>query len=258
MMRFVSRLKAFVSAPIRDVVGKGIYVATAGATARQRQIEVVANNVANASTPGFRKVGLAFEEVLGDDLNAPNRHLVGASEPRLSTEAGPIQETGRDLDLALTGDGYFVTEDFAGNQFLQRTVSLRLTEDGKFVDSAGRELRMDHSGEVDPNKAIAIDARGMMTQEDQVIGRIEVRALFENEAALEPVGGGAYTTNERSGPGLPVETSHVVQGALEGSNVVPVESMVELITAEREFQSLTKVIQAYREADDALIDSTNR
>ncbi len=239
-------------------MGKGIYVATSGATARQRHIDIIANNVANASTPGFRKVGLAFEELMKDDLNAPNRHLVGVGEGRLSTAAGPIQETGRPLDLALTGDGYFVTEDGVGNQFLNRTVSLRLTEGGQFLDQNGRELKMNQVGEVDPAKPIAIDIHGMMSQEDQVIGRVEVRSLFIDEHALEPVGGGAYVTNERSGDGLPVETSHVMQGALEGSNVTPVESMVELITAERDFQSLTKVIQAYREADDSLVETVNR
>lgn len=239
-------------------MSNGIYVATSGATARQRQIEVVANNVANANTPGFRKVAVSFEELMEDDLKAPNRHLVGVGEARVSTEAGPIQETGRPLDIALTGDGYFVTEDATGNQFLNRTLSLRLTEDGKLLDHQGRELRMNQVGDITPNKAIAIDVHGVVSQEDQLIGRIEVRSLFMDEHALEPVGGGAYTMNERSGDGLPIETSHVMQGALEGSNVTPVESMVELITAERDFQSLTKVIQAYREADDSLVETANR
>lgn len=239
-------------------MSKGIYVATSGATARARQIEVVANNVANASTAGFRKVSVAFEEVLQDNLQAPNRHHVALTAPRTSTEAGPIQETGRPLDLALTGEGYFVTEDEQGNEFLNRTVSLRLTEDGELTDGANRKLRMDAASRIDPLKDITIDAHGVVSQGDDIVGQIEVRSLFIDERALEPVGGGAYVTNEQSGEGLPIETNHVFSGALEGSNVTPVESMVELITLERDFQSLTKVIHAYREADDALVDAAKK
>lgn len=231
-------------------------MAASGAIARARNIEVVANNVANASTPGFRKMQSGFEEVM-QSVQAPNRHHVALTEPRLSTALGALEETGNPRDLALTGPGYFVAED-GDDEVLLRTVSFRVTEDGKMVDGRGRELRAELSGDLDGRTPIEVDSHGVIRQADEVMGRLEVRGLFEDEAALTPVGGGAYRATDRSGPGIPLETSDVVAGAIERSNVTPVESMVELIQLERDFQSLTKVIQSYREADEGLIGAVSR
>lgn len=237
----------------------GIYVATSGAVARQNQIDVVANNLANATTAGHRSVEVTFEEVLRD-LRGGDRHMVATSTQRLSTEAGPIQFTDRPLDFAFDGAGFVKAEGRAGRSVLVRTGSLYVdNKDGTLRDAAGNAMINaddDKLIRLRPGLEAELTETGEVWQDGARVAQLTVLDV-PDPAELEPLGNGTYAPTEDSGEVFKVE-GNLKGGYLEGSNVVPVENMVEMIRLERGYQSTMKVIQAYREADDKLIQTSGR
>jgi flagellar basal-body rod protein FlgF len=235
----------------------GIYVATSGAVALERQLDVVANNLANATTTGFKALEVSFEEVLAD-AEAPNRHLVDAGPTRVDPSAGPVQQTGNPLDLALEGPGFFVADAGGGQRVLLRSVAARVAADGRLRDPAGRALELREGGglALDPARPVQIDPDGGVRQGGDVLGRL-LTADVVLPAGLAPLSAGAYQVTPESGAAVEVDT-RVISGALEGSNVQSVTSMVRLVRLERDSQSLMKVIQAYREADEGIIGAASR
>lgn len=229
----------------------GLYVATAGAVARQNQLDVVSNNLANATTPGYRSVDVGFQEVLAEE-QAPDRHLVAVAETRVDPRPGPMRATNNPLDLALDGAGYFALQGQPGVPVLTRTVSLRVEDSGLLVDQRGRPVMVDGDElHVDPSSPLTVSAEGEVTQGGQVLGRLSLYDVG-NGGGLSPLGDGLYTPNDASGPVYEVGAK-VLSGTVEGSNVETVGTMVKMIRLERDHQSLMKVIQAYREADEGLI-----
>lgn len=229
----------------------GLYVATAGAVARQNQLDVVSNNLANATTPGYRSVDVGFQEVLAEE-QAPDRHLVALAETRVDPRPGPLRSTGNPLDLSLEGRGYFALQGSPGVPVLTRTVSLKVDESGLLSDQRGRPVMVDGAElHVDPASPVAVTAEGEVTQGGQVLGRLSLYDVG-NGGGLSPLGDGLYTPNDGSGPVFEVGAK-VLTGTIEGSNVETVGTMVKMIRLERDHQSLMKVIQAYREADEGLI-----
>ncbi len=233
----------------------GIYVATSGALALDQQLEVVSNNLANANTTGYRSLEVSFEEVLRD-AEAPNRHFVEASPTRVDMRAGPVQATGNPLDLAMEGPGYFVVDAGLKNPALLRSVAAKVGADGVLRDPAGRTLQAAGGGTiaVDPSRPVSIDGRGNVQQDGAIVGRLATVDV-PAPAGLEPISAGAYVVTDESGPASEID-ARVVSGALEGSNVAPVTSMIRLVQLEREHQSLLKVIQAYKEADEGIIGAS--
>lgn len=236
----------------------GIYVATSGAVARQNQIDVVANNLANATTAGHRSVEVTFEEVLRD-VRGGDRHMVATSEQRLSSEAGPVQFTDRPLDFAFDGGGFVEAQAQGGRAVLVRTASLYVDNtDGSLRDGAGNVMLDETTAlpiQLRPGVEAEIQQNGEVWQEGARMAQLRVRDV-PNPEQLEPLGAGTYAPTEDSGEVFAVE-GNMKTGYLEGSNVVPLENMVELIRLERGYQSTMKVIQAYREADDSLIQKTS-
>ena len=235
----------------------GIYQATAGAVARRNQVDITAHNLANGDTPGYRSQEVTFEGVMRD-VRAPQRHMVMTSGTVLDTQPGRPLPTGRASDFALRQRGFVRAEESGGRAVLLRTASLGISEDGLLVDDRGRtiigEARLPI--ELDREFPFEIAEDGRVIQAGQLAGRLWFQQVPE-EASMESLGGGAYAPTEASGDPFDVENS-VMPGYVETSNVKPLESMVKLIDLERGFQATMKVIQAYREADDQLVERTSR
>lgn len=238
----------------QSTMGHGIYSAAAGAIARRTQLDMVANNLANANTTGYREQRVTFEEVLRSP-EAPNRHLVAVGHPTVSAQRGPIQTTGRVLDLAIQHEGYFVAQDNGGPVLLS-SVSAQLGSDGKLRDPAGRPLAFAGGDtRIDPASPVEVGDNGQIIQHGREVARLLVVGV-SNPRGLAPVGAGGYTTTLESGMAHPT-SAQVVSRGLEQSNVNPVTNMVRMIALEREFQSLTRVINAYREADDGILEAAS-
>jgi len=217
-------------------MSRDLYAAVAGATATWAQMDVAANNLANANTTGFRAGKTRFR------LEGTGEGVLGKSSTQMAEvyadrSDGAIRQTDNALDFALSGPGYFVLDDGS------------LTRDGRFgVDSEGRLVSaaggavMGEGGpiELSPGETISVTADGIIT--GSVTG--DVGRLRIMDADVEPMGGNRLRA---LGP-LRESTAQVQQGALESSNVDTMEVMVELIEAGRHFEAFQKAMQA---SDDA-------
>jgi flagellar basal-body rod protein FlgG len=233
-------------------MAEGIYIATAGAVARQHRLEIVANNLANVDTTGFRAQEVGFQEVLRDEVEAPNRRLVSVGRTFTSPRPGSLRQTNNPMDLAIEGRGFFVV---GPQNLLTRTLTLQVGEGGVLQDSFGRTVAGTGGPiYVDGLEPVTVGGRGEVVQRGEIIDRLRTVAVG-TERGLQPMGVGLLQATPDSGSPIAVE-AQVVAGALEGSNVNALQSMVDLIRLNRDYQSLSRAISSYREADQALINSS--
>lgn len=237
-------------------VGDGLYVAAAGALARERQLDLLSNNLANVSTDGYRQGRIAFESVLADAAAGATPSTIEYVAPAgasVSPLAGPIRETGRPLDVAIEGDGFFALEGDGGGAPLY-------TRLGRFtIDGAGRLVTPDGRAVLGPSGPIEglsrlgaelrIEKNGDLVSGERNLGRI-LTVRFDAPSRLVPHGALAFAAPPGEVPD-PVEAS-LVPRSIEGSNVSAVATMTELIRVQRAFESMNKAIETYRQMDREL------
>jgi flagellar basal-body rod protein FlgF len=226
-----------------------IYVAMSGAKQMLGQQSTVANNLANVSTTGYRAQLSAFRaaEVFGDGV--PTRAFVVDSTPAADFKPGIIQNTGRDLDVAIEGTGWIAVQTADGAEAYTRNGSLQVNVNGLLQTRNGLTI-LGEGGPiaVPENTRLTVAADGTVStvpngnQAAQVtpIGRIKL--VNPPEAQLVRGGDGLF----RLRSGAPAETDGKVKlqaGALEGSNVNVVEAMVTMISISRQFDMQLKVLQ---------------
>jgi flagellar basal body rod protein FlgG len=223
-----------------------------------QNLEVLGNNLANTSTPGFKSVRPVFQTVLArvqpDARPEPDaRSGVQIAELSADFTSGELMDTGNPLDVALEGDGFLAVETGQGVRYTRRG-TLQMDADGRLTVS-GLPLRQPGGGElvVPEGGNVYVDTDGMVYADEQAIGQLEV-VRFNDPAALQAVGGGLYQGNGA----IPDEETRVWQGYLEGSNVNPVWGMTELIRVTRTFEAAQKVIQTYRDMDRKMTSEIGR
>lgn len=223
-----------------------IYVALSRQNALRRQMEVVANNVANMNTTGFKQQRMLFTEF----LERPGMHeQVSFVQDRAvvrDLSAGGLMETGNPLDFALNGPGYF-TVDTASGQRYTRAGSFRLNDQRQIVDLGGLPLLSDNGQPmVVPEGAtdIRLSSDGTVSTELGEIGRLNI-VTFQREQMMIEVGSGLYVTDEEP-QAAPAETK-VAQGVLEQSNVKPVLEMTQMIDVMRQYQQNQRLIDSENE-----------
>lgn len=213
--------------------------ATAILSASQRRLEAVANNVANATTPGFRRQ-LSFSEFAagaeGTASASPLLRSVADSTP------GRLTETGHRLDMAIAGEGFFRLR--AGEAFLySRQGQFRLAEDGRVVDQSGHTLQQAGGGDlVLDRSAVELLADGTVLDDGRPVGRVGVFLAAEG-AAVEPLGGSLFAVADAQEAAEP----ELRQGMVEASNVALGDEMVAMMAALRQAESGARLIQLYDE-----------
>ncbi len=233
----------------------GIYSALSGAIAQQRALDVVANNVANAGTVGYRADTLAFREAVSREAGGPNPdglRYVSVAQQATDQSNGPLIQTDNPLDLALQGDGLFALQTDSGVRYT-RAGSFRLDPEGVLRSPGGHALLA--ANPTDPNQPeirvpvqtseILVGTDGTVRADGQEIGRVRIERFADG--ALEKQGLTLYAARQ---PGEAVTDVQVSQGYLEGANVSPVGGMNELISASRAFEAFQRVIQAFRQIDE--------
>ncbi len=252
-----------------------MFTAITGTQAQQSRIDVVANNLANIGTVGFKRVRAQFEDLFYETITSPSAEggpptglQFGRGVRIVSTDKihtpGSLRETGQPLDLAIAGDGFFAVQQLNGDIAYTRSGSFRLDVDGNLTSPSGLLL--------DPPITLPTDTIQITITED---GRVlvlqpgtptatEVAQIqltrFQNPGGLEAIGGNLLRETESSGApttGNPAEDAfgQVKQGSLEESNVSIAEELVNMIIAQRAFEANTRVISA---ADDMLRFVTQR
>jgi flagellar basal-body rod protein FlgF len=209
------------------------YIALSGQTAREHQMEVLANNIANLSTPGFKAEKMMFQEYLSKspDGSDPSSYVVSQGNARDMSQ-GPMTHTSNPLDIALNGAGFLTVTTPSGNQYT-RNGHLQLDSQGELVTSAGFVVQGDGGSPiVIPAGAgsITIGKDGTVATDKQTIGKISV-VNFDNPQLLAETQGGLFTTTQAA---QPVTGTNVEQGTIEDANIQPVVEMTKLMNAAHE------------------------
>ncbi len=253
---------------------RSLSIAATGMLAQQLNVEVIANNIANINTTGFKRQRAEFHDLLYQDLlragtNSSDTGPVVPSGIQIGlgvkpaavyriTEQGNLVITDNDLDLAINGKGYFAVELPSGETGYTRSGALARSADGDLVNANGFIVQ---PGITIPDDAlsITINAQGAVSvaiegqTAPQSVGQLQL-ATFPNEAGLQAMGDNLFLETTASGLatlGTPGSSGFgdIQQGALETSNVNVVAEITNLITAQRAYEMNSRVIQA---ADEML------
>jgi len=225
-------------------VDRLIYLSMAGAKANMQRQDVLANNLANVSTPGFRAELHAFRAVPVQGSGASTRVYALESTPGYDMSPGVVSTTGRPLDVAMRGNAWLSVQGLDGTEAYTRGGSLEVGADGMLVTHGGLQVLGDGGPiQVPANSEVSIAADGTVSARatngrSSTVGRLK---LVTPEAPLNRGEDGLFRAADGD---LSADTTARLQdGALEGSNVSPVETMVAMISAARQFEAQMKVLQ---------------
>lgn len=214
----------------------------------RRELDVIANNVANVNTHGFRGDRLIFNDYLmpvarADAFPQADRRLHYVIDPRTATsfQAGTIEQSGGELDVALQGDGFFVVQTPRGERFT-RAGNFQLNAQGELVTASGERVLTD-SGPITFGAAdgrVAIGADGTISTQQGVRGRLRV-VRFADPAVLRKDGDTMFSVAGNAQP-QPATGVRVLQGAVERSNVQAIQEISRMVEVTRAYQTVTQMI----------------
>ncbi len=226
-----------------------IYTAMTGASQAFIRQAGVANNLANASTTGFRAMEHRFRAVPVQGSGAPTRAFVADASVANVFDQGPMMATGRPLDVAVQGAGWIAVEGANGTEAYTRAGNLQVNVNGQLQTASGLNVLGDGGPiAIPPDNNITISPDGTVSavplfgtpNNVNVVGRIKLVNPPENQLARGD--DGLFRTQN----GVPAEVDENVKLAsatLEGSNVDPVDSMVSMISLARQFETQIKMLQ---------------
>jgi flagellar basal-body rod protein FlgG len=255
---------------------RALYSSATGMQSQQMNLDVIANNLANVNTTGFKKSKIEFQDLLyqstrtaGADLGGGNQLptglQVGHGSRAVATSrvftTGELTQTGEKFDLAIAGDGFFEVQMPDGTQAYTRDGALKVDSVGRIVTSDGLQVLSGFTPVPPGTTGLTVSNNGQATlsgpngnQQFQI-----VLTRFNNPAGLESLGSNLFRETQASGTpdvGEPGQNGfgELAQGFLEMSNVKVVEEMVNLILAQRAYEVNSKAIQA---ADEMMQQSNN-
>ncbi len=257
---------------------RALFTAATGMIAQQLNLDVIANNLANVNTPGFKKSKADFQDLMYQVIEEPGttESQQGSSPTGIQVglgvrpaavgkihSQGDFESTSNPLDMAIEGDGFFQITLPNGDLAYSRSGAFKIDQNGLLVNSDGYQLS--------PAITIPNDALGVTVSTDGIVsvtqpgsatatqaGTIQT-ARFQNPAGLRSMGRNLYTETESSGSatlGTPGDTGlgTIAQGFLENSNVSVVEEIVSMVTGQRAYEANSKVITT---ADSMISQAVN-
>ncbi|MEJ2636530.1 MAG: flagellar basal-body rod protein FlgF [Calditrichia bacterium] len=239
---------------------KGLYTSKAGLLPRQRQLEIVANNLANTNTIGFKKDQVFYRHLI-DSMNAAdsaeNNESLRKDEIVTDFTSGTYRETGNPLDMAIVDDGFFVIRTPEGDLY---------TRNGNFsLDTQGRLTTQDGYPVLGANGQIqfagndfSISENGTIQVNDREVDHLRV-VRFDDPGQLTKIGGTYFSD---SGESLAIDVApenlRLRQGYLEGSNVSGVEEIITMIELNRQFEMAQKAISTQDQTLEKLVNDAGR
>lgn len=220
-----------------------VYIGLSQQMALKRQLDITANNLANVNTTAFKSEHPLFEEFLVDNFDKPDASYVQDYGSYRDLREGEMTHTGRPLDVAIAGEGYFTIESEQGVRFT-RNGSFRLDPEGNIVTING-ELLLDETGRgISVSQQfhdISFATDGTVTTGEGQTQKIEL-VRFANPQILKQVGDGLYDADGAdTEPAIGAKTMHKM---LEKSNVQPILEMTAMIDIMRAYQSAQKLIDS--------------
>jgi flagellar basal-body rod protein FlgG len=252
-----------------------IYMATAGALAYEKRLEVAANNLANINTAGFKRDEVSFQAYMlsgtGEARPVAPPFSSGGEAASFWIEyssytdftPGPLRLTGNRFDLAIDGGGFFSAQSPDGPVYTRRgNFSLNaegtlVTQEGWPVLGEGGEIRVDGRGADRTALEFTVGEDGTIRVNGADIGRLQL-ADFPDPAALVKIGDGYFKPASELTAADALENPRVAQGFLEMSNVEAVRSMTEMIEILRGYESYQRVIRSVDELDAKSINEIGR
>lgn len=256
---------------------RSLHVAATGMTAQETKLDSIANNLANANTTGFKKQDAEFEDLLYQNLRAPQTNAAGGTGPvgaQVGSGArvvatsrdfsqGAIQQTNNPLDVAIEGNGFLAVQRREGEIAYTRAGTLKVDAQGKLCTSDGLAIEPPITVPADAT-SLSISAEGVVSavQPGQraatQLGQLQL-VTFANPNGLEGLGHNLYGASASSGEpssGNPGQQGRgtFLQGSLEGSNVEVVNEMIALVRTQRAYEINSKVVTA---ADEMLRNATS-
>jgi flagellar basal-body rod protein FlgF len=227
-------------------MSSGYYAACTGLMARTEALETIANNLANVSTVGFRASHNVFSSLLATTgesplsvLNQDANDYGVLSGTQLDTSQGALERTGNGLDLAMEGPGYFVVQTAAGPVYT-RGGNFRVSPQSQLTTSAGDPVLGDNNRPITVIGALtSISPDGTISINGAIAGRMKM-VEFAPTVQIQSAGGTYY--HAPPGTAVPATKSQVRQGMLESSNVNPITAVVEVVTAQREVETMRHVL----------------
>ncbi len=249
---------------------RGLYTAGAGMMLQMSRQDVVANNVANVNTCGFKKsvtVSKAFPEMLisrlGENKETVNGEIKKESPVvigRLGTGAsvsavysdfavGNIKQTENPLDLTISQEGFFAVETPEGERYT-RNGEFKINNEGLLTTNLGYPVLDVNDEYISIEGDFSVDSQGNIMVDDEFNSRLKI-VVFENPQLLDRIGDSLFNADQDF---VQIENPEVLQGYIEESNVNAVSEMVTLISVVRAYESLQKIVQAEDETMQVAID----
>jgi flagellar basal-body rod protein FlgF len=224
-----------------------IYIGLSRQVVLRNNMDIIANNVANVNTPGFRGQNLLFAEHISDPRGSDDElSMVYDKGEYKNTLPGPVHTTGNSLDVSLEGPGFLGVLGPNNQLYYTRAGNFMMNADGALFTQAGQPVADAGGAQIiipTNSTEIKIHGDGVISNQEGQIGQLMV-VEFENPQYLEPYGNNMYASNE---PGTPAVDTVVKQGQLEGSNVLAVLEMTRMIETLRSFQSMQQILQTENE-----------
>jgi len=231
-------------------------VAAMGAFRQQTRMDyIIANNLSNAQTIGFKREVPVFQSILsktsGRSQNIPRDTM------KISFLPGPIQRTGNDLDLAIEGEGFFKVQTPNGVRYT-RNGNFSLNKDQVLTNAGGLPVLGQRGGEITlTGKKIVVGSNGSVMADGNEVDQIAV-VTFPSLDVLHKEGQTLMKNAIPEQEEIKAPEIQVVQGALEASNVNPVDEMINLMDSLRAYESCMKVIQADNSLDTKAVNDVGK
>jgi flagellar basal-body rod protein FlgF len=217
------------------------YIALSRQMTLRREMEVIANNMANLNTPAFKNQSMLFVEYLETTEGGEKMSFVQDISLVRNLTEGQMAATENPLDIAISGQGYFEIETPVGARYTRNGV-FQLNADRELVTSSGQRVLGEGGGPIalPPNSAnVTITRDGTISTEQGPAGRLRL-ARFDNEQAMVKLADGLYDPDGQDP--LPADGAEVVQGMVEGSNVQGIIELTKMIETVRSYSSTAKLV----------------
>ncbi len=235
----------------------GIFSTFSGKVAAERKLDVVANNIANAFTAGFKASRLVCNgSVIDDAANSDQlvQTYVNNPDSYVHFSDGPLVATGNTFDVAIEGSGFFVVSTPNGDMYT-RNGQFTLNADKQLVTQDGNPVMGQNGGEITINgKAVTIAADGTISVDGTIVDKLKV-VDFSDKSSLKNVGKSLFTNVSTTNAETTADKASVKQGSFEASNVDTVKEMIDMVSAMRAYEAYTKADQAVDDSLGKLIDT---
>lgn len=228
---------------------QGIYTAASGAIAMEQRLEIIASNLANINTTGFKKDSISFQDFQksldtselysGQYRTTPVDVVIG--KQYIDAIQGGVKNTGNPLDVTIVGEGFFVVNTPDGTRYT-RAGSFTLSPEGLLVTPQGYTVQGEGGDITIGQGTVTIDSKGTISVDGNIVDKLLTSSIPED--ALVRQGNATFSIRQGSAPEN-VESPNIRQMCLEESNVDPIAEMVGLINTQRAYESYQKIIRAF-------------